>query len=72
MSYISHEILATGCLEALPKARTLFRRVAFLAAFHFILDGVIDFFKVEVFFGVVEEPPAFDAPRFISVCAEAA
>jgi hypothetical protein len=66
-----HEILATGCIEALPKASNLFRGVASLAAFHFILDVGFCFFRVDVFFGVVDEVPAFDAPCFVSVCAEA-
>ena len=67
-----HEILATGCIEALPKASNLFRGVASLAAFHFILDVGFCFFRVDVFFGVVDEVPTFDVARFVSVCAEAA
>jgi len=69
---IKHEILATGCIRALAKASNLFREVASLAAFHFILDVGFCFLRADVFFGVVDEVPTFDVARFVSVCAEAA
>jgi hypothetical protein len=34
-----HEILATGCIQALPMASTLFGKVAHRVALCFFLDG---------------------------------
>jgi hypothetical protein len=52
-----HEILATGCIHALPKASNLFSEVAHRAAFRFVLelalfDFVLEFFAVAVVDGL--------------------
>jgi hypothetical protein len=67
-----HEILATGCIQALLKASNLFHGVAFRAAFYFVLDVVFCFFVVEVFFGAIEDVLPFVRACFASVCRGAA
>ena len=67
-----HEILATGCIQALPKASNLFRGVAFGVAFHFILDVAFCFFRSKVFFDIVEDAAVFEVVCFGSACTEVA
>lgn len=66
-----HEILATGCIQAPPKASNLFHRVASRAAFHFVLDVGFCFIEVELFLGAVEDALAFADACFVSACVEA-
>jgi hypothetical protein len=54
-----HEILATGCIQAPPKASNLFHGVASLAAFHFVLEVVFCFFEVEPFLDAIEDALVF-------------
>jgi hypothetical protein len=66
-----HEILATGCIQAPPKASNLFYGVASLAAFHFVLEVVFCFFEVEFLLDDVEGALVFEDACFASVCVEA-
>jgi hypothetical protein len=66
-----HEILATGCIQAPPKASNLFHGVASLAAFHFVLEVVFCFFEVGLFLDDVEDALVFADTFFGSVCVEA-
>jgi hypothetical protein len=67
-----HEILATGCIQAPPKASNLFHRVACRAAFHFVLKTDFRFVVVELFFVVAEEGFDFERACFAPACEEAA
>jgi len=67
-----HEILATGCIQAPPKASNLFHGVACRAAFYFVLDVAFFFVVAKFSFVVVEEGFDFESPCFASACEEAA
>jgi hypothetical protein len=67
-----HEILATGCIQAPPKASDLFHRVARRAAFHFALNANFCFGAAKFFFGEVEEELDFGSACFAPACEEAA
>jgi hypothetical protein len=67
-----HEILATGCIQAPPKASNLFHGVADRAAFHFNAEAVFFFADGEIFFPGVEATLDFDAEDFGSACVEVA
>jgi hypothetical protein len=66
-----HEILATGCIQAPPKASNLFHGVACLAAFHFVLEVNFCFVGAKLFFVVVEDEYDFESACFASVCDDA-
>jgi hypothetical protein len=67
-----HEIVATGCIQAPPKASNLFHEVACRTAFHFVLD--VDFcFGVARFLLVAfEEESDLEGACFAPACEEAA
>jgi len=67
-----HEILATGCIQAPPKASNLFHGVARRTAFHFILDVDFCFVAAELFSFAVEEELDFENVCFVPACEEAA
>jgi hypothetical protein len=67
-----HEILATGCIQAPPKASNLFHGVACRAAFHFVLDVDFCFGVAKLFFVAVEEEFDFEGVCFTPVFEEAA
>jgi len=67
-----HEILATGCIQAPPKASNLFHGVARRAAFHFVLDVDFCFVVDELFFVAVEEELDFESICFVPACEESA
>jgi hypothetical protein len=67
-----HEILATGCIQAPPKASSLFDRVADRAAFHFNPEAVFFFADGEVFCPGVEATLGFDVEYFGSAWVEGA
>jgi hypothetical protein len=55
-----HEILATGCIQALLKASTLFGQVAHRVAFCFFLDAPLAVFALDLFALVRTEATAFE------------
>lgn len=59
-----HEILATGCIHALPKASNLFDGVACRTAFHFVLVVDFGFGVARLFFVAVEEELDLDSVCF--------
>jgi hypothetical protein len=67
-----HEILATGCIPAPPKASNLFHGVACRAAFHFVLDVDFCFGGPKLFLIDVEEEFDFEGVCFAPVFEEAA
>jgi hypothetical protein len=67
-----HEILATGCIQALPKASNLFHEEAFSVAFYFVLEVAICFFVEELFFIGAEDGFVFKFECFVLLYAEAA
>ena len=67
-----HEILATGCIQAPPKASNLFHGVARRTAFHFVLDVDFGFGAAELFFVAVEEDLDFESVCFVTECEESA
>jgi hypothetical protein len=66
----SHEILATGCIQAPPKASNLFHGVACRTAFHFVFDVDFCFVVAKFLFVGVEEE--FESPCFAPACEGAA
>jgi hypothetical protein len=67
-----HEILATGCIQAPPKASNLFYGVACRAAFHFVLEVDLCFDVAKLFFVAVEEEFDLEGECFAAVFEEAA
>jgi hypothetical protein len=65
-----HEILATGCIQAPPKASNLFRGVACRTAFHFVLDVDFCLGIARLFLASVEEELDFESVCFVLVCEE--
>ena len=65
-----HEILATGCIQALPKASNLFHEEAYRVAFFFVLVVEFGFAAFELFLLVVDDPLAFEAACPLEGCAE--
>jgi hypothetical protein len=65
-----HEILATGCIQALPKASNLFHEEAYRVAFFFVLV----FPAPEVFLladlPFIDDPPVFEFVLLPEECAE--
>jgi hypothetical protein len=63
-----HEILATGCIQALPMASTLFGKVAHRVALRFFLD-VASVDLALAFFAVVgAEGADLESECFVEVC----
>jgi hypothetical protein len=58
-----HEILATGCIQALLKASTLFGQVAHRVAFRFFLDAPFAVFALDLFAVVRTEATDFEFAR---------
>jgi hypothetical protein len=58
-----HEILATGCIQALPKASNLFHEEAYRVAFFFVLVVEVDLAAPELFL-LAGLPAIDDAPVF--------
>src|ERR1700729_1627099 len=62
-----HEILATGCIQALPKASNLFHEETYRVAFFFILVAELSSASLELFL-LVALPEAEDVTDFEFLC----
>lgn len=65
-----HEILATGCIQALAKASTLFGEVAHRVAFFFVREGRLLDAAAEFFFFVEADEPVFELECVVRACFE--
>jgi hypothetical protein len=64
-----HEILATGCIQALPMASNLFCGVAHRVAPRFFLEAMLFVFAFRFIDFVRADVPDFDPECFVETCA---